>query len=884
MAAPSTVSVGVSSGLVRDFGEFAISQYVAAQNVTGAIPHIQDGMQRETFDYNIWASYPENKEYFVRDVLAYVKQSQLAEDFINQLCEIEYTDKEVHLTYRTEFSNTPAVLNAPGTLIPYITQTQRSKVTVNTYHQQSFDVDYYTMDTAEGREDVELKVKRMALDVIRTNINSVVMNLFAAQSGTRMANQRNGEYTVAQTPLEWAILRQKLYAVENKMRNAVNAIVRNGNEVMSQYNEGFETKYVICSLADAFYLNEHVYMTRAGVRSGTNAGSVSTIELPLDYGRFKVLPLPMIHKNLSDKENNTFERPSVTRSAVNFSTKCHDIDPRDYRSYMRDQWYAGKEGMSRYSLLSNIQHQMEYDQKDPTDVSYGHLDYDFLGKFAAKLVDKTDKNLYRRMRIKEEGNQDMMNEYLFYHPGRTYLPTVFMGQIPEQRCKNEYMDRVNESFAHVLGENISGVGKTNLINYINDKKGIGGGGSGTKSYNAEVISFLEAMSPGNPFCTPAVLDAAFTLGGGGFEWNNLVDAVHVHIVATPTRKFISDECFKHFKVKNSNEKDNFIAILNATSEFKQRAEKAYNEADAFQAFCSMANLFSLRTLQNAEARHNYHIQHPTGGMNLRFEVQMMSNVLLVGSDGSGSEKLAKFYMGPPDHFSATDQISKIENIQMGFSHGVGIKDERLMHWVHNVRGGRIAGGFDRNYANPEYIKTEANDEFSKREHLMTRGSNIAIAASYNQAVNGLDDPRLRVFDARGYFHDDLCRYIDGTDWLRGQSDKDNALCAGLATYVFGMGEGIEMETDSYFKNRDRSRLNFNDENYYNQFTHVHTQLNSWTWDPRFETNAMSPSYHPWGVLDEHSLKYLTSESNMVQEDFTTEKMRTIKKQRFDAVN
>lgn len=871
------VSVARGIGTIDKFGEHNhLAQYVASADPNLKIPHIQEGMQIQALDYNMWASFPQNKEYFTRQVFAYVNQAQRANYTMNKLCRFELTDKEIHLLFKTMFSNTPAVLNAPGTLIPYITSTQESSVTVHTYHSQSFDVDFYTMDTPEGREDVSLKVTRMALDVIRTNLNSLIMTLFTMRPGTRFPKQRNGGYALARTPFEYAIQKQRDYAIMNKKRNASNIIVQGGNEVFSQYGEGMETRFVLCSIQDSMYLNDYVYMNRGQLRMGIGAGSVATIDLPLNYGPYEVLPLPMIQKNLHDPLNNTFERLSATGSAVNFSTMCNEEHPADYRSWHRDVHYAGKEGMNRYTLLDNIMHQVEYVPLDSGEADAGHLDYAFLNRFVVKELNEAKRNVFTKMKFKKEMNRDQVSEYLVYdHSSGKYYPTVLMGQIPQVRCRDEYMEAAGNSFYHalfsvftdeeknIIAKELDKLFKSKLKkkeeneeNEENEEDDESTESSEDQGGMMEKLKQrLEEISPGNAFfnmnhkeSTDEFGETILGLKLFGESFNDMLDA-----------------------------KETYGA---KESPIKRRQTRITNEYanDPLMRFAQLANLSSLRTLQTAIARDMYDIQHPTGAMNLRHEWQMMSNMLLVAANEG---EACVFYTGTPDEVRSTDPISKKENFQMGFSHGVQIEDERKFHWARNVRGGRIYGGFNRKYADPSDIK-DARGRMEIIDHLMTKGSNVAVAASYNQAVEGLtDNPHLRVFDDRGYFHKELRRHVDGTEWLLGDYDSaDDVICAGLPMYNYVMKADQEEDLDD----RDLTRLNFNEDVALEFNNHFFTRLNSWTYDPKFETNVMCESYHPLGNLDDNTVKYLTSHSNMVQDDFTPEKIRAIKKQRFDAVN
>lgn len=974
---PTTYINPVSGGWLDvpiPFGEFLADQYVSIYHPKGGATHIQEGVHSALLDYNMWASDPEHQEKLILAPRDYITQVTMNDAFLKSIFDIENTIEETHILHRVTFGKDIAPNHARGTLVSYVTQTQESSIVKNVYKHEGFVLDYFTADTVEGNAMREAQMRQLAWDVQRSHVLSALCSLFSFPQEARFPNQKNGSYSLCKTPVDWFLVQQKEFGIENKHGNAINMIVRNANNVFAMHDQGLSTTMVLMPASDAYYLKNFVDITNRADASG-NAGAASrvSVDITLDFDTFSVVPLPFVQRCIQGEFNNTFTRPHTTGSNVNFRTLCSRM-VEGYESWMRDVQYAdfASRGVQTYSLYEHLcalphykpMREIEgedgfgaYDnarefmsRTNPKGVtSYskgviddaGCLDFELLERFAMECSKPNGKDMMTSTGTRLYGNEQLVDEYLFsvdtryvkgaqVKGGPVFFPTILLGQIPPERCRDDLMLISGLSLAHVIYSDLSeeesreykkfcrvafelfrtgtvtGVNPPPIVAYLGIPENINitlrsavkkvltklnlstesmfvEATNGVSNFYAgiddSIVKFINIVSIIDSLTSKDLFQADELASIGVFDIpastgkRTMDDIVTKIAIKEDKSKSINYSMLVKYPLAMPDSKNSRISTI-----LRRLFQAMSHEPDV--AFALANNLFSYRTLTMAKRRHDSNVQHPTGGMNIRpRETQEMSNALCLAI--MPGRKLGKFYMGKTDIATDFEANSRRIHYVTGFSHGVGVEDGRQMHWAMNTRGGRYIGGCDSYYADQRSLVNTSYSSFQAyREACQRRGSNVALAASYNQAVDGIH-AHGRCFDDRGYYHSDMARYVDNEGWKDDNQEKPVAM--GLCMYNF-LHKFFQSEGAAFNSNNDLTRLNFNEEVLLNVQNHVVRQLNSWTYDPDLKKFVMDYSMHVWGDITHNNIKIFCSEGNVVAEEVSEEKLKTIKKTKFDATN
>jgi hypothetical protein len=956
-----------------------MQKYVSSFGPKDGTPLLTENVSKTTYSYSDFAADPKNQVFIRFGPRDYTIQRVEQDEFINALCKISTEEKEYTVMQRMLFTNSVAERAAHGTVANFLTHTTDSKVYKNEYYSKGFEVDWYTADTAEGIEDIDMKMDNIVSRTQRTSINTIIHALYVNPEDAQNPLQLHGENAVFKDPISYFKWEQThSWGIINKQADAMQIMLKDANDVFAQFGPNVSTTHIVMDVSDPFFLaNKVEYTVKYDTSGNSGASNRESMLLPNDFSGVKYLQVPFVERNVADALNHSMKRETSAMAVVNFYTLGSD-EISLYESFHRDQRYVSykTDSMDTYRFIDQICALPHYipltgntnigtsDLHGNNNKNNGQLNYHLLEQLA-KECGKKGSNLLTGMNI-SNGNEQVIDDYLnAVDPAYAseycekdldikFHPTTFLGEIHQARCDDNLMRNVGLSVAKYIYSDLSPSELTHFSNMIhhfstndfekfkltkdvdkvgtdtnnknnndddtnnNNKNNNNNGGEKEKEQAKKSESESEPKSKYNNLLSDYIASLPENVRD---ELKTAIESIENKIIHLfPDHFFLTSldgvshsillanfECIFLFyseikyseedlkisgisgiKGGNANEVSNFLngiktfddprkniitngafpvnlfskyspftPELNAKSKVSTLARRLLKSMaeEPHIMFAIQLNIWSSRTLQNAMARYKYNVQIPYGGMNIRPEWQEMTSMLAVSS--APGEKLVEFNIHSRDEIYTAMTITRKMNYMMEFSQGAGVLDGRRMHWLHNVRGGKIMGGSDNKYANQYILTTETNTNLRKfNKNLRTSGSNIALCGSYNQSCEPHTN-HLWCFDQRGFFHPEMARHVSGNEWRTETYGQRNPVGLVMHNYLQKFSQNAyQRDTPELFK------LNFNEISALSNRNNIARQLNSWFYDPISKKHVKTSSLHVWGELNPGSRKIVTSETTL----------------------
>lgn len=345
------------------------------------------------------------------------------------------------------------------------------------YTVQGFSMDYFVMQTEEGRKTWDMLVAAITSNLWAFVIDQAMYELTFQPSEYRKSFQLYPYAEIPRSVAELFVWEQGNYFALNKRPQGIHQIVAGAGRVMEQRSR--KCAGIIMSRDDVWYAHgrdpTQIYYDKSGPFALVNrqtAGKQGSIDGVTIY------PIPIgagkLHDNSMERLlQNVFQ----TGGFVRFPENTLSLSPDQYTSEKRSVRLASmsRNSMTKYTLLDVFKHAPQFipldaradesedchDDNGPDDTGdnpsnpAGQINLPLL----YSLITDREKIFDEKLHTSLVGNEEMLDVLIRYDrnapKGQQFHPITVFGEMSECHVKTKYMHHAYRTMEHVLFADMS---------------------------------------------------------------------------------------------------------------------------------------------------------------------------------------------------------------------------------------------------------------------------------------------------------------------------------------------------------------------------------------------------------------------------------------------
>jgi hypothetical protein len=469
-----------------------------SRNLVGGVKRKDDDkLIGENPDQSI-THYQANKEIFWQTFMDYaINHPEILSGFMSEFLQganadifgvfpIKITKEAVF--YKTEIHIEPqlpstSTRKVPGRNIHFKTNMRKGTAE---YTGQGFSNDYHFLRTPDGMQWFDRMANAVISDIWLMIIHSALKEF---QSVPSAYNQPDQLYPHDEVPLTVEALfdyEQTMFCPLNKGPQAIHPLIARVSRIFERKND--RVRKVLTTMDTLHFINvrdeSNLDYQKSGSQAITNrtlGNSITTL-----HG-VEVIPVQMLEPTLhSDVHDNVLRNVVVNGGMTMFPQKYLELDPKDYRSVLRDikfsSWTLDK--VETHPFVDFLNHCFEFyplNSDNCRESEVGWLNYPLLYSLADAALGKSQSNVrnpFDTTKTIQQGNESKLHQFLDYvsagteSPNRQwkfteagYEPIYFFGQIDECHMKQRYFDFTIKTLEHQLSSCLLPSEKSKIENF-----------------------------------------------------------------------------------------------------------------------------------------------------------------------------------------------------------------------------------------------------------------------------------------------------------------------------------------------------------------------------------------------------------------------------------